>query len=311
MRDSSGNPYPDDTPRPPAAADHTPPALRLQAGLLLDSLGWTPPDLEAFIPIYNTDGWNLTDQNPLNSTHPSFFIARYPLTNLQYKRFLDDSSRYADDTLWRSLKAFDEKGQKQIEVGGDAWTWFNENGGASRKPGYWDDARFGANHRLLPVVGVTWWEAAAYAEWLTRHWREMDDFKHLSELFDGNFTIRLLRESEWVRAAGGEERDRYPWGKTNEKDIQLYANTGESDLGGTSPVGMYPLGESKPHKLMDMGGNVWEWQANLYKKGEDWRAVRGGSWDFNESSARAAARGLYRPLRGWRDFGVRLGVFPG
>lgn len=297
MRDSHGGDYGDDVPNNPPIA-LLPASTRLQAGFLLDALSWTPPDLDAFIHIPEVKG-------------QGFYAAKYLLTNLQYKRFLD-SPHYAEEPLWRSLKAFDEKGQKQIAVGDDAWKWFTKNGEAGCRPRYWDDARFGANHHLLPVVGVTWWEAAAYAEWLTRHWWEHEDLKHLNELFGGNFTIRLLREAEWVQAAGGDTKDRYPWGVTAKEQIQMYANTSESDLNRTSPIGMYPLGASQPNKLMDMGGNVWEWQANFYDKDHDSFALRGGSWFDGGSDARVAARLSVIDDDVWGSFvGGRLGVFPG
>ena len=73
-------------------------------------------------------------------------------------------------------------------------------------------------------------------------------------------------------AGGIADKERYPWdpprgpATSKEEAIRARANTSESGIGGTSPVGMYPLGVSQPFELMDLAGNVWEWTANLHDK---------------------------------------------
>lgn len=326
MRDTAEGPpaYPDDKPLL-TSPNLLPPQTRLTAGLLLDSLGWTPPDLYAFVKVENADYWDerIKTGSPrnqptksVNPGNPLFFISRFLVTNLQYQRFLDDDKHYADPTLWQSIVAFDADGQLQKDMGAEAWEWFQQNGGKDRKPVYWDDARFGATHRLLPVVGVTWYEAAAYCAWLNRH-------PPTGFALPPGWGFRLPTETEWLTAAGDiwkdkaieEKTPRYPWQKTpanvTEEEIVKYANTNSSNLNGTSPVGMYPAGAS-PLGLMDMGGNVWEWQANLFEKDENSRAVRGGSWDFINVLARAAARYGNHPGLDWdSNVGVRVVAAPG
>jgi len=277
MRDTSeAQPYPNDLPRltPP---NQLPPKTRLAAGELLNDLGWTPPDLDEFIPI--------TTQNP------QFAIGKYPVTNLQYQRFLA-APDYADEALWRSVQGFDAEGRPLKKVGEEAWAWFQGNGGKECRPRYWDEARFGASRRLFPVVGVTWYEAAAYCVWLGRHRKEYIQDEALPE----NLVFRLPLETEWVAAAGGDKDNRYPWQKASEETtpetITLFANTSESDLGGTTPVCMYPAGMSLA-RVMDMSGNVWEWQANIDKDGWPW--LRGGAWTSDIDLARVAARDHYPP----------------
>jgi formylglycine-generating enzyme required for sulfatase activity len=232
-------------------------------------------------------------------------VGKYPVTNLQYQRFLE-SEDYDKDYIWKAVVAYDADGRPQTNLGNEAWTWFQQaSKEGKRVPSYWDDARLGAIRRLFPVVGVTWYEAAAYCAWLTRHWR---DYRTDPSLPD-NLIFRLPLEAEWVAAAGGEANDRYPWQKTPEEvtaeTIVLYANTTESGLGGTSPVCMYPAGMSLAN-IMDMAGNVWEWQANLYEKGRDWRAVRGGSWRYNLGYAPVAVRYASHPASDWGHYGFRV-----
>lgn len=66
----------------------------------------------------------------------------------------------------------------------------------------------------------------------------------------------------------------------------MRANTTESGIGGTSPVVMYPLGESKPFGLWDLAGNVWEWTGSWYDEDQRFRVVRGGSWHDHRRGAR-------------------------
>jgi formylglycine-generating enzyme required for sulfatase activity len=300
LRDTDdAQPYPEDKPRFTSPND-LPPKTRLAAGELLNDLGWLPPDLDDFVHIPSTLDLRLRTSD--------FYLNKYPVTNLQYARFLS-APDYADESFWLSVQGFDAEGQPLKDVGQEALKWFRENGGKDRRPRYWDDARFGLSRRLFPVVGVTWYEAAAYCAWLGLHRKEYVQAVALPE----NLVFRLPLEDEWADAAGGATGERYPWQKDpapmTAETMALYANTGESDLGGTTPVCMYPAGMSLAG-VMDMSGNVWEWQANLYKKGESWRAVRGGSWYLVMGLARVAVRDDYHPHYDWYNLGFRVVAAP-
>jgi formylglycine-generating enzyme required for sulfatase activity len=95
----------------------------------------------------------------------------------------------------------------------------------------------------------------------------------------------------------------YPWG--DDEDIKKSANTSESGIGRTTPVWMYPQGHS-PVGIMDMSGNVWEWQANYSDKDQDVLGLRGGSWDGNLDAARVAFRDGSHPDHLWHYYGFRL-----
>jgi formylglycine-generating enzyme required for sulfatase activity len=60
-------------------------------------------------------------------------------------------------------------------------------------------------------------------------------------------------------------------------------------------VGRYPEGAT-PQGLMDMAGNAWEWMDDFYRKGEIWRALRGGSWNYYQLSLRCSARYYFHPI---------------
>ena len=278
------------------------PTVRAEVADALDEI-YIPDDLYSFVPIPGKD-------------EPAFWLARYPVTNGQYARFLD-AEDFAEEKYWLDFPAFAEPQKGYARVGN--WgrkgvDWLLENLDERRKvlPRYWGDARFGAGRRNAPVVGVSWYEANAYCQWLAEH-EEQPEWEMLKAagLEPGGVQLRLPTEAEWVQAAGGEEGERYAWGQLSDpqKEIVRYANTEESGLGRTTPVWMYPQGESQPHRLMDMSGNVWEWQANFRDKDHAVLALRGGSWYFDFSYARVAPRGSGGPHYGNDDYGFRLAVF--
>ena len=118
-------------------------------------------------------------------------------------------------------------------------------------------------------------------------------------------------ENEWSFAAGGEENERFAWGVLKkEEEITRYANTGESGINRTTPVWMCSAGASSPYNLMDMSGNLWEWQANYRRKDEEWLALCGGSWDIDHRGARVSARYNLSPNNQWSNYGFRVLLLP-
>jgi formylglycine-generating enzyme required for sulfatase activity len=241
-------------------------------------------------------------------TLPTFKIGRYPVTNAQYRRFIE-AGGYREKRWWTEA-GWAEKENPRLEK--KAWT----------EPRLWQHRRY--NRPNQPVVAVSWYEAVAYCAWLTELWRAEGRITAAEE-------VRLPTEAEWEKAARGTDGRLYPWG--NDWD-ETKCNTGELGLGNTSPVGIFPDGASR-YGCLDMAGNVWEWTASLW--GKDWskpqfnypydsmdgredleagndllRVVRGGSFDGDRNYARCAAR--YRNLltpqyRYWND-GFRGVVSP-
>jgi formylglycine-generating enzyme required for sulfatase activity/energy-coupling factor transporter ATP-binding protein EcfA2 len=259
-------------------------------------MGTTPQEVQAIAEQYGKD-WEKSVQREVPQRLiylDAFRIARYPVTNQEFKRFLD-AGGYADQQFW-------------CEAG---WQW--RQGPGRDQPANWDDPRFGIRRPNRPVVGVTWFEAQAYCRWLTERLRQ-------GGKLGTDETVRLPTEAEWEKAARGTDGRWWPW--ENEWDAEK-ANTAEKGPGTTTPVGIFPDGVS-PYGALDMAGNVWEWTSSLYKPypykandgredpdAEGPRVLRGGACSSTAVNARSAYRYAASPDSVWLDnIGFRCVVVP-
>ena len=135
-----------------------------------------------------------------------------------------------------------------------------------------------------PVVNVSWNDAQAFCEWLTK-----------KELAEGKIKAgqkyRLPTDAEWSVAVGlGKEKgntpeekhrgikDVYPWGKEWPPPVEAgnyYKSLKVDKFEYTSPVGSFAANKLGLH---DMGGNVWEWCEDKYSPTSTRRVLRGASW---------------------------------
>ena len=272
------------------------PRSRAAAADTLDELGYTLPDLNSFIPI------------PTPQT-PKFRLARYPVTNIQYARFLKPENFAENSPFWQVFPMFDRQFAPLPGFRDKAaldWLKSQEKEQGLIYPRYWRDPRFGLSRPNAPVVGISWFEASAYCQWLLAEWNELEEGRlGLPRPKE----IRLPTEAEWIMAAGGDQNDRFAFGELADlKDLPSHANTAESGIDRTTPIWMYPAGATK-EGLMDMSGNVFEWQANYYDKDQDVLALRGGSWSFNGVYARVSGRGNNLPRLRFDFIGFRVVVF--
>lgn len=246
---------------------------RLEAGLLLSDpvtgpaqgLDLDPPGLDDFIPVPGA----------------GFRIGRYPVTNRQFKRFVDDDG-YDTNKPWWTTKAVTQL----RSYWGDDWR---------RGPRYWDDNRL--NRSSQPAVGVSWYETTAYCAWLTGKLRA-------EGAIDDQHEARLPTVDEWQQAAGSE---RYPWGKTFDA---ANANTKENGLEQTTPVHMYPGGRTATG-ISDLAGNVWEWTKDLDKTlSFEAYILIGGAWYMDATGVSSAARLRRDPWYRSDGIGLRVVVVP-
>ncbi len=147
-----------------------------------------------------------------------------------------------------------------------------------------------------PVLHVSWNDAVAYCNWLSKQ---------------SGKAYRLPTEAEWEYAAkGGPRHDSFIYSGGNDMDrAGWYA--------GNSGMATHPVGQKAANGLgvYDMSGNAWEWCADLYSPysvkeqtnptgaatGTD-RMLRGGGWRYLPTRTRNAAR---RPcLQGFNGSGI-------
>jgi len=247
-------------------------------------------------------------EHPVEITR-SYWLGRFPVTNAEYRRFVEDEAykerRWWSDAAWDWLRLEGPAYDAWFEEWWEGLDYIsNENKEKYREdyrgycrpsggPAFWRERRFnGANQ---PVVGVNWHEANAYCRWLAAKLK--DD---LPKWLNGDLEVGLPGEGQWEFAARGEKNRAYPWGNkpAPNRDLANY----ESHIGHTTPVGLYPLGAT-PGGLLDMAGNVWEWQRNEWH--DNYKKCQGSDncQHSDKNTLNEASSASLRPLRGgaWRS----------
>jgi formylglycine-generating enzyme required for sulfatase activity len=166
------------------------------------------------------------------------------------------------------------------------------------EPAGWNDPEFRDPDQ--PVVGVSWFAAMAYCEWLSK----LDAQKY-----------RLPTEAEWEKACrGGIEGAEYTWGDEPPSTIEYFRGEWKAPR---------PARQWRPngYGLFNIGDNVHEWCSDWY--GENYYAVspernpagpeegtrkvsRGGSWRHQIKASRAAHRSSLPPAYRYTDYGLRI-----
>jgi formylglycine-generating enzyme required for sulfatase activity len=176
---------------------------------------------------------------------PAFYIDKFEVTNEQYKKFCDETGHNFPTNPW------------------------------------WDGQYFTKNPRL-PVLGVSWNDATAYAAWARK---------------------RLPTEEEWEKAAAwdakAQRKRQWPWGDARQRGRAVLG------MNRPAPIGQTPTGAS-PYGAQDMAGNVLEWVDAYYQPyagnptteptyGTQYRVARGGHFGSSLDDARTARRFYSQP----------------
>lgn len=226
----------------------------------------------AFIPSgHFLFGDNLRVQEPHYVWLGGFFLSPFEVTNMEFREFLSDPHGYADDANWTEA--------------GRLWkTAHPSQATALLEPADADFKRFGQPDQ--PVVGINWFEAAAFCRWLTR------------KIGQGRWIFALPTEAEWEKAARGPDNFDYSLSTNVSDDEARLYNWRKNPGAEVTVVGLQEtLTSYQPNRygLYHMTGNVAEWTASIYRAynrnnpyvdddnrnrdethGE--RVLRGGSW---------------------------------
>jgi len=184
-----------------------------------------------------------------------FLLDVHAVSNARFQRFVD-AGGYDELEFWPE----------------EIWPHLIELKDVTGHPGprYWRNSRHDASRSDHPVVGVSWYEAQAYALWIGQ---------------------RLPTEAEWQMAASwhinssADLMRRFPWGDAMDRNR---CNVWCSGKGTTVPVSEYPEGAA-PNQVRQLVGNTWEWTDSEYQILDDeqrpivgempMHVIRGGAFD--------------------------------
>ncbi len=223
------------------------PPIEIEARLI--EAGRNPENM-VFVPggRYALVNWSRPIQGEVELD--DFFIDKYEVTNKDFKEFITKGG-YLTKRFWRHKFI---KGGTEISLE-EAVKEFKDRTGLPAPRG-WSNQDYPEGEDDLPVTGITWYEAAAYAE------------------FRGK---RLPTVFQWEKAARNAVADpRYnamPWGLIKQGErTDFRANFSSS---GTVPVTSFEFGMS-PFGIYNMAGNVSEWLVN--RNYENY-VTSGGAWN--------------------------------
>ena len=145
-------------------------------------------------------------------------------------------------------------------------------------PRIWSGGRYPEGREFHPVVGISWYEANAYANWKGKD---------------------LPGWHQWWQAALAGEDLVFPWGN----DIKTTSSRANFGFKGTQTVGSYPLGVS-PYGCLDMAGNVREWLRES-RSSPELRTIVGGSWRDPVYMFEAVHAESFKPDFAAEDIGFR------
>jgi sulfatase modifying factor 1 len=122
----------------------------------------------------------------------------------------------------------------------------------------------GRGRGTMPVIQVTWYDAAAYCNWLSEKEGLTPCYSGSGKVTQCDFSAngyRLPTEAEWEYAArGGPMGHGYVYAGSDDPDEVAWYVLDSGDQ-------IHPVGQKKPNELglYDMSGNLFEWVWDWYR----------------------------------------------
>lgn len=225
-------------------------------------------------------------EKPVHAVYvDAFYMDKYPVTNEQYKAFLDENPQ------WRKPQLFKNYIPTDYHDGAYLRDWYRTNYPTGK-----------GNH---PVTKVGWYAAMAYAQWVGKR-------------------LPTEAEWEKA-ARGGLERRTYPWGNSVDLSQANYLhNVGGTTPVGRYPAngsGLHDMSGNvwewcldaydanfylnSPRQNPFSDVNTLEWVTKNFRSIQSPRVLRGGSWLMDPQGVRVAYRFMGNPLDTHSAFGFR------
>ena len=269
------------------------------------------------------DGGNTADDTGFGAVGSEYRIAKYEITNAQYREFLNakaavrDYYGLYDTTMGGTYGGISRSGSGTV---GDPYVYSAKGGDAN-----WDSR---------PVNHVTFWDAARFANWMhngqgagdTESGAYINIWNQETFARQPGALIFIPTEDEWYKAAyykgGGPNAGFWEYPTQSETAPTSEAPPGTDSVNGSanyydsgyavgSPyystaVGAYTaMPSTSAYGTFDMGGNVWEWNETVISVTS--RGLRGGSWYLTANYLSASFRYSYgTPSYDYEFFGFRL-----
>lgn len=211
------------------------------------------------------------DQRPARKVNvDAFYIDKHEVTNAQFKEFI-----LADG--YNKRKYWTKEGWNFIQKKRFYYIYPTKETYRIDKPLGFEENSISTSPDH-PVIGVSWYEAAAYAKWSGK---------------------RLPTEMEWEKAARGTDARLYPWGNMFDYSKLNHFPHYEKLMS----VGSFLAGSS-PYGALDMAGSVAEWcEDDIH--GEKTKAVRGGGWNSIRTQLQCTSRESQLPTYRSYTYGFR------
>ena len=185
----------------------------------------------------------------------SFYLDRDCVTNEDFARFVTaggyvDPNNWPEEILPHVLRFTDQTGHPG--------------------PRYWSGGKPPRGKLHHPVVGISWYEANAFAAFAGKRLPSTEQWQ---------------RAGTWATSQTGDREPRYPWGNAFSP---TNANVWASRIGEIVPVSEFEGGNT-PNGVRQLIGNVWEWVDTQFAPGggaelvvdtdQSMAEIRGGAFD--------------------------------